>query len=697
MITSPSTRSTAHDAGRPQWWPEPPDFGAGRIAHGPAPLGPRELFCHVFTDPEDHAQELEPLFHWAIAALDAAPLPVLPMREAEALVDGLCEWAQRTLMPTPLAHHAPSWPVRIAREFGPAGLSDGTWLRGALRSPRIDGDLACRLLQQFEVHFGDPERSEGRAERYAMLLESVGVPPASLTRWEAAASAPCTDVSYEHALLGLALGTFPAALWLEMLGYNLWATCIGPAPLLGRLLHDLRAQGADVRYLEAAEAPALRTMARELALASLRKHEGPAGFLRLARGFAAAHASHQRWEQAMLGPNVPFTPWDCVVDMVRRKARFAAEHHTNVVLGKRNVEQLMLEGEASHEWLVDRLRSSPLIRPGDPSRSRFLTHSLSIDGPMFDAFTPREKADLSAWIASIGTRDEVRTRMPRLPLRGVYGPAQDADSFEAHARRTYGRLDQAELYQLLASPDEHPALALFVRRLGERWVRRLEAAFSDARLESERPPAYSIHDLPSLLASSVARTRIAAADSTCGAEHCPCESALPQGGAWLQGFSDVRRAAFDDYRWAFRSHVRQRRAVHSSSPVRLEGGNSPAALIGAALALNTSCFVPELLAIEAAAAYARCDRCFVPDAAAGTRAESRRLALAALRAFIRRVSEAAPAAVDASWSRVWRTFRALDLAWHGREQVRALISNAFSLAGSSAQLESASDAGTLGQ
>ena len=129
---------------------------------------------------------------------------------------------------------------------------------------------------------------------------------------------------------------------------------------------------------------------------------------RIARGFFAAHRSYLRWHLAMLGRNVPLSARDFVLEGIQRKARFAAEHHRDVRLAKLDVQALFLQGREGHERLLDRMAASPLITPGSPETSRFLTHTLSIDGPMFDSFTAAEKVDLAEWIASLPRKGERR-------------------------------------------------------------------------------------------------------------------------------------------------------------------------------------------------------------------------------------------------------------------------------------------------
>src|SRR6185503_11666222 len=161
-------------------------------------------------------------------------------------------------------------------------------------------------------------------------------------------------------------------------------TCVGPCPLLVRLADRLRAEGASLAYLEACGTTALRDLAVHAVGALLVPDDDPALRDRVARGFAAAHRSYLRWESAVRGRNVPMTPRQFVLETIRRKARFAVGQHASVRLGDTVVDDLFRGGAASHEALLSHLAASDLVRPGAPDESRLITHSISLDGPMFN-------------------------------------------------------------------------------------------------------------------------------------------------------------------------------------------------------------------------------------------------------------------------------------------------------------------------
>jgi hypothetical protein len=644
---------------------------------------------------------------------------------------------------------ASSWPVRVCREFAPVGLADGAWLRGSALANRVETPLGMASLRQLMLRFGDPSSREAYSLRYASLLRSLGVPPESITRWDFEASAPCTELSFEHALLGLALGFFASSFGPEIVGFNLWMVAVGPCPLIESLLPRLRARQACLRYFDQLERATLLPLARR-AFTDLEAdfaidpsqglHDAAlddARFAlrqRIARGFFAAHRSYLRWHLAMLGRNVPLSPRDFVLEGIQRKARFAAEHHRDVRLAKLDVQALFLQGRDGHERLLDRLAASPLITPGSPDTSRFLTHTLSIDGPMFDSFTAAEKVDLAEWIAELPTskaaaRAAEEARPPRpvpVPLAGSYTAPHDLDSLRAFAFARYAELSHNDLYFCFANSDLHPSVALFARAFVENVLSKLALVFDrDPRLGALSPPPYS----EPLVAEIVARQHDRNVASRKGP---PGERSDPSrdiqsifDGCWLQGFADVSRAGFEEYGWLFRIYASE----HGDGDIAWNhslifrkafaelGGDvmrpktdrrlyqifdiGYGSLTTLAIALNTRRFMPEILGVNLGIEATGVGGAYIENwkRAEGSGAEWKALAarlhnsidnyadghtkwsLAAVQAFLQRVKDGAvgSAELQAQWHRIWRLWRCQDILTLGTETERAALMEHFGL------------------
>lgn len=646
-----------------------PDFG-DEVAHlAGAPGGPRELYCRLL-DADENVHYHECAFRFATQALghpevaawaDAAVADVDTDGGTEAgagLVERLLARARAELAAIAPGGHAPSWPVRVAREFAPLGLTDGVWLRGLVQFHMVESRQGMASLAQLMLHFGGPGVGESHAQRYATLLSDLGIVPASIGRWASAGEASCLDISYEHALLAPCVALFPALLAPETLGLNLWMAAIGPCPLLMALDAPLRRQGSTA-YIERYDSAAIARLAR-LAVAAFLEDEGDDAAVRrrIASGFAAAQRGYRRWARAMLGANVPMTARDAVLEIIAAKARFAVGHHGRVRLGaggEAALDGLFAEGRTGHERLLDALAGSPLIRPGDPDASAFLKRSIAFGGPMYDVFSPREQDCLRDWIAALARAPVADAPAGAIALEGCYVAAQDPDSLRNHAWERHAAMAPGELLYRLLNADRFPTVRVFGRLLAQHALDALARALEDPRLEAAQPPPYSEQVLAELVARNHARNvaaRAAAGSIAAGAgaagaadaavhathggaslihgsataegRHHPLPGA-PLDGCWLGGFADVHRIGFEEYGWLFRIYAGElgdghleRNHNHILRRMHIENGMRPedallslrdrrlydlvevtlAETIMIALSLNTRHFLPELLGMN---------------------------------------------------------------------------------------------------
>lgn len=707
-----------------------PDFGgADEVRRLASPLTPRELY-RALLSPDEHVGAFEPAYRFACAALDrvaATARELAAPGEAQQFLGGLLARAEQAGAVAVPERFVSTWPARVARELAPLGLVDGAWLHGAARVNVVESEVGMLLLKQLMIRFGDPGTRESYAERYAMLLRSIGVAPPGIARWEFAEAHPCSDLSYEHPLLGLALGLFPSSFFPETVGYNLYLAAAGPWRLL-RALAGRLGERACTRYLDDHDTAELRRLALAAARGLLSWSPTDQLRERLARGFLAALRASSRWAQAMCGGGVPRTAEDAVLDMFRRKARFAADHHPEVVLGGQSVAELLRGGEAEHRALLARLAVSPLIEPGDPDASLLITHSLAATGPMFEAFTATEVQELREWIAELepARGPSPPPPAPRLEPEGSYHPLQDEDSLARFAEARYSALAPHELLFHLVNADRWPAIRLHARRHAESTLARIDATLaSDPSLRDELKPAYSEQVVAELMARHHERNlqwrqqpQVALEarwQETLRAE----PTLLPLDGCWLQGFIDVYRSGLEEYGWLFRiyaseqgdgnidwNHNRIYRLCFAPDDVRARAQTTSMELYDAyrdhflggvllkvALSLHTRRFLPELLGLNLANeasgvggtylyyaqrfaqegdVYRALDfslhNCIDNYASGHTR-----WSIAAVQAFQARVEAVAPAATEEQWRRIWRFLRLGQIFDHGTPAQRRAL------------------------
>lgn len=707
-----------------------PDFGScEEVRRLAAPATPRSLFCALLS-PDEHVGAFEPAYRFARAALARAELPPDEEGDPGQFVDGLLRQAgseiEAALKRALPAQTVSTWPRRLLRELAPIGLTDGAWLHGAARVNAVESKIGMRLLKGLMLRFGDPGSRESYVERYAMLLRSTGIVPASITRWEHEEELPCTDISYEHALLGVCIGIFPTTLFPETVGFNLWSSAFGPC----RLLYALKAQlgpQACTRYFDLYDVEALKELARSAAVELLAASDGPMLRRRLGRGFLAAHRSHLRWVRAMCGGAIPMSPRAAVLDTIRRKARFAADHHTGVYVEGESVAELLGGSAESHRALLDQLARSPHISPGKPDESTLLTESLAVSGPMFEAFTATEILELREWIASLD-ESQPAPEAATVPtdIEGEYHPFQDEGSLIEHGERRFAHLPPHELLYFLVNADRYPAARLYARRYAESILRRLDEVLATQLCESgAAAPAYS----EAAVAARVAQhhdqnlrwreQEPEALEAHWQKMHKAEPMLLPLDGCWLQGFVDVCQALREEYGWLFRiyaseqgdgnidwNHNRIYRLCFAPEDPRHQAAITSMELFAAyreqflggvllrtALSLHTRHFLPELLGLNLANEASGVGGTYLyfaqRFAAAGSPYRAldfslhncidnyasghTKWSLSAVQAFMSRVQEAAPAAVEAQWQRIWRFLRLGQVFDHGTEAERRIL------------------------
>jgi hypothetical protein len=639
-------------------WPENlgigplPDFGAG-ISHRDQPCTPRELFCSLFVEPEEHVHFLKPAFQFALGALHNAVPPALTTDDPLAYLDGLLTWAKRTLEAPSFEGHAASWPARVVREYAPTGLTDGAWLRGSMGANMVETDVGMWLLKQMMIRFGDPGSKEPYVQRYAALLRSVGIPPDAISRWDFDEAAACSELSYEHALLGLTIGAFPSALAPETLGFNLWMAAIGPCPLLERLAEPLRAQGACLRYLDMHERDVMAELAVQGIYQFLVEQDDAHTLTRIGRGFTAAHDSYLRWQRGVFGANSPFRAHDFALESQRIKARF---------------------GDSSEGPAIER-NPIPLqgvyTPPQDPEQ---------LAAYAFDAYAPLSFAQLYHRFANSDCYPSI-TLFGKAFVHGV-------------------------LAKLAAAFDGDPRLnSQLPPRYSERTIAEIVAAQHDKNVRS-RKPAHEELLGPGDSEDGPAEYIGAIFDGCWLQGFADVRRADFEEYGWL--FRIYASEHGDgDMEWNHSRIFRREFAplgpdvmLPKTDPRLYElfevGVGSVAKL---AIALNTRHFMPEILGmnlgIEASGVggtylerWKRAEGKGLKWEALAARLHNSidnyadghtKWSLSAVQAFMRRVKDAAPSETGALWHRIWRLWRLQDILSHGSESEQAALAEHLQL------------------
>jgi hypothetical protein len=252
---------------------------------------------------------------------------------------------------------------------------------------------------------------------------------------------------------------------------------------------------------------------------------------------------------------------------------------------------------------------------------------------------------------------------------------------------------------------------------------------NDPRLDSQHPPPYSEAVIAELVArqhdknvQSRAPQGVSETELELGGDGKP-EIVQVFDGSWLQGFADVGRAGFEEYGWLFRIYASEhgdgdlawnhcqifRKAFADAGPaVALPKTDrrlydvfeiGAAAVVTLAVALNTRCFMPEVLGINLGIEATGVGGMYMDQWKGALHHQSpwRALAwrlhnsidnyadghtkwsLAAVQAFMQRVKAGSPESVERQWQRVWRLWRCQDILTHGSKTERSALAEHLQL------------------
>jgi len=427
----------------------------------------------------------------------------------------------------------------------------------------------------------------------------------------------------------------------------------------------------------------------------------------------------------MCSGTIPVTPQEAVLDTIKRKALFAAGHHTAVCFAGDSLAELFRGDETCHRRILQHLASSPLVTPGQPDESPLLTQSLAVTGPMFEAFTATEIKELREWITSLHIVPPPR-QTQRLEPEGEYHPLQDVARLTQYADLRFAAMAPHELLFHFVNADRYPAARLYARHYAEAVLAKIDAKLAeDPLFAADRPPAYSAEAIAELVARHHAQNLLwwQQSPDALEAHWQRMDKAepmfLPLDGCWLQGFADVYRSAQEEYGWLFRiyaseqgdgnidwNHNRIYRLCFAPDSVKAQGETTAQEIFAAyrehflggvllktAMSLHTAHFLPELLGLNLAneasgpggtylyfaqrfAAAARPYRALdfslhncIDNYASG----HTKWSLSAVQAFMERVQAVAPSAVPGHWRRIWRFLRLGQIFDHGTEEQRRAL------------------------
>lgn len=275
-----------------------------------------------------------------------------------------------------------------------------------------------------EVGNGDPSLHHGNL--YTTLLKSLGVYLPEVSSRAYVDDPRFDETTFVGPVFELAISQHSQEYFPELLGMTLFLEweVLSLVPGSKRLDYF----GIDSQFFrmhigidnasEGHGAQARRAV--ELYLDRILRESGPAAqqahWKRIWRGFVAfATAGYDLF--ANVGPtladgmsiegeqaNHPKTPAEKVAELMDRKKPYGSLNHIRAQLGAYRINDLFDDPPV----FIGELENSPLITPGDPDNSRFLTYLTTFQGPMYKVFSSEDIVVWREWIEWLGREGDTQ-------------------------------------------------------------------------------------------------------------------------------------------------------------------------------------------------------------------------------------------------------------------------------------------------
>jgi hypothetical protein len=237
--------------------------------------------------------------------------------------------------------------------------------------------------------------------------------------------------------------------------------------------HDASRQAAQ-RHIEQAIGRMLGGPGIDSSAMVARIERGHRMSMHLQGAWHAAIARHVR--ELLLDPTV------AMVELIRRKSRFAVGYHNRLQLADRPFDDSVVQDP---EHFVRDLAHSRWIVRGHPEQSLLLTRLVAFGGPMFRVFSDKELDVMRTWIASLsaGTSAGPSTNSSRVTTSAQYAPSVSREHRVSEAvaltrgeaepvRAASGKVGARELYHRLLNHENNSTVFDDARAFAQTWLAR---------------------------------------------------------------------------------------------------------------------------------------------------------------------------------------------------------------------------------
>ncbi len=446
---------------------------------------------------------------------------------------------------------------RLVRELllqsAPLATVLGAWLQGMSAPGVFEDPVQLRVMASLadDVGVGRPDSS--RWSQFVLLLHRHGLTglsdPAHL-----AASQAIEDTAFALPAALLAVSRRADVLATQIAGIDLVLRHVGLMPAWAHQ-RSLEPDAVAWSRLDLSQASWIATL-NPVAHADATAHDyaalGAEHRQQVAEGAAWALSAVSRWHEQLLAHcGVTLDPEREMAALMRKRAREGRVYHHAFELAGRSLSEWLQTAMEDPLPLLDALRASRLIRPGDSKRSPLTTSLVGSRGPMFRVFTPEDLSIIERWIDALPARAPAEAQATP-PARAVATtPPYAAAPERRPLQDDHGVAPRnvRDAYFLLQGRSIPTATRNFAIRYARRWL--ADAAHSLDRTERSLPRAWPETGLRPWLLDQHDRhgDEFESATTTIPAREAVIDSTLQLApltlidGAWLQGFTDIGLAS----------------------------------------------------------------------------------------------------------------------------------------------------------
>lgn len=394
----------------------------------------------------------------------------------------------------------------VCAQYAPLGLTPGCVLQNFANAANCHEPVAAHAHVTHRWHAGDHSLALNHGALYRQLIELTGqyLPPLESPMF--AARAGVLPVSWALPAYRLALSLFPSGCAPEILGCALFEAQFPIPPLVCAVLKtsDALSNHPYTRARHAASRnDALCHIESAIACLLDGATDTPSELAsRIGLGFWISMHLSSVW-QGQITDHVRHRLLDPTIEMIeliRRKARFAAGYHGRLKLGGRPFDDYVTQDP---ERFVQDLAQSRWIVPGRPDESLLLTRLIAFGGPMFRVFSDYEVKAIREWIESLGAGAASNpasksasnpANVARCPAASISGEAMQEAPAVPHllvrdeSRSTRPAIHARELYHRLLNHEDYPDVFDDALQFARTWLARA------ARGQSAAPFAAYTHE-----------------------------------------------------------------------------------------------------------------------------------------------------------------------------------------------------------